>query len=375
MAITAPTLKEIQSQVVSDISTKTSQTIPLLSKAVWRVWGFALAGIWIILFKFGTDAYKQRFAQTANRQFLILLGELIGITIQPATIWDGEADVVSTTAVGTLDAGTQLVNNNTGVVYTVTTTITKTVGTLTFKLSATQGGEIGDLQVSDILDFVSPQPGLENTATISLVNTSGENEEDLEVYRGRVIDGYQKKPQGGAEADYELWGEEAPNVINIYPYAAATPGQVDVYVEVDNQTDGIPTAQQLIDTEVYINFDPVTGKKTRRPVTAEVNMFPITRIVFDVNITGLSPDTPDNRATILSAITQNLLAKEPYIQGLSITRNDTISRAEMFSLVQVTAAALGATVSAVTIELLSVLIDLHVLGAGEKSKVGTVTYI
>jgi uncharacterized phage protein gp47/JayE len=375
MAITSPKLSEIQAQIVSDIESKTSQTIPLLSKAVWRIWGFALAGVWLILFKYGTDAFKQRFAQTASRKWLIIAGEQIGVFIQAATVFEGEAEVESTTDTGTLDADTQLVNNNTGVVYTIDTTVVKAIGTMTFDLTATVGGEIGDLQVGDTIDFVTPIPGLANTAEITVITTSGEDEEDLETYRGRVIDGYQKKPQGGASADYEQWGLEAPNVINIYPYANILPGIVDIYVEVDNQTDGIPTSAQLDATEQYILFDPTTGSAKRRPVTAELNILAITRSSFDVEITGLSPDTPDIRNTIEDAIDQNLAAKEPYIQGLTITRNDTISQPELFALIQTTAAALGSTISSVTVELLSVAINLHVLDAGEKAKTGTVSYV
>lgn len=376
MAISAPKLSDIQSQIVSDIESKTGQSIPLLAKAVWKIWAFALAGIWLILYKYGSDAFKQRFAQTASRKFLILIGGLIGINIQSATIWDGQAQVTSTTDQGNLEAGIQLVNNNTGTVYTVTTTIAKSIGTMTFDLASTVSGEIGDLLVSDVLDFVSPIPGLANTATISTVTTSGEDEEDLEIYRRRVINGYQKKPQGGAEADYEEWGLEASNAISIFPFPTpSVPGQVDIYAEVDNQTDGIPTSAQLTTIEQYIKYDPTTGRKTRRPMTAELNMYAITRSAYDLNITGLSPDTTDNRTAINTAVTELLLAKAPYVDGLTVTRNDSISQAECFSTVFTTASNLGATISGVTLEKASVQIDLDVLSAGEKAKLGTITWI
>jgi len=375
MAISTASLSEIRDQIVSDIESKGGFTIPVLSKAVWYIWGFALAGIWMILYKYGSDAYKQRFAQTASRRFLILLGELIGVTIQPETIWEGQGQVVSTTATGNLEAGTQLVNNNTGVVYTVSVTIPKSIGTMTVDLVSTQGGDISDLQIGDILDFISPQPGLANTCTISAVTTAGEDEEDLETYRQRVINGYQKKPQGGAEADYEAWALEAPNVINAYPYAATDPGKVDIYIEVDNQPDGIPTIGQLTATEDYILYDPVTGKKTRRPVTAEPVLKAITRKAFDVTILALSPDTGTIRAAIEEAISANLIGKAPYLQGLTITRNDTISDSEITSVVQSVISDYAATVSEVTVYDSGTPVDNYVLQEGEKAKSGTVSYV
>lgn len=374
MAISTPTIKEIQTRIISDIEAETGQTIPILSKAVWRILAFGLAGAWIILYKYGTDAFRQRFVQTASETFLSLLGELVNVFRQPATIWDGTADVVSSVDTGDIPAGTQLTNTNTGTVYTVSVGVNLSIGTVTFSLASTTGGSDGNLNAGDTLDFVKPIPGIESTVTIASSVTAGEDQEELETYRQRVLDAYQKKPQGGALADYEQWAEEAPNVINAYPYASDTPGQVEVYIEVDDQTDGIPTNDQLVAALDYIYYNPTTGLATRRPVTAEVFTYAITRPEFDFEVVSLSPDTPETREDIEDALEQLLLAKEPYIQGLAITRNDTISQAESTATVQVVASSASATISGVLVRLSGGLIDLHVLEKGQKAKVGTVTY-
>ena len=374
MALTTPTIKEIQSNIINDLEIKLGQTIPFLSKLVFRILAYALAGVWIILYKYGVDQFNQRFAQLALDFYLVLLGEIIGVVRQPATTWKGEAEFTSTTT-GTLQPNTQLVNNNTGVVYLVTEAATLISGTVTIKLVSTTGGEIGNLDVADVLTFVSPPPGVADTAEISLITIVGEDLEDLEVYRQRVIDGYQKKPQGGALADYELWAEEAPNVINAYPYAGSDPAEIDVYIEVDNQTDGIPTAAQRTATLAYINFDPITGKATRRPVRAIVSVLPISRSAYDVEVIGLTPDTADIRSAIETGLSALFLSKENYIQGLSISRNDTISRSEAQSIVQAVAQQNEATVSNVIVRKSGTIIDLDVLDPGEKAKKGNVTYV
>ncbi len=372
MALSTPTISEIAANIIADIEAEYSQNIPILAKAVFRVWAFIQSGIFIILYKFGTEQFKQRFVQTANETFLALLGEQVGVVRTPAQIWTGTGSVPVTTTGGVIQAGTQLVNNATGVVYIVTPSKAIILSpTETMTLQSTVGGDISNLVVSDEITFVSPQPGIGDTVTITIVSQEGADIEPVEQYRQRVLDRYQKQPQGGALADYELWAEEAVNVINAYPYAGTTPGTVEVFIEVDNQTDGIPTAPQLAAALESINFDPVTGRATRRPVTAEVTTEAITRTTFVVEVQSLNPDTPDIRTAIDEAVDDQYGDKEPFIQGLSIVRRDTITNAEVASIVSTVASANGSTVNNVITKEGGIPFDLRTLGQGEKAKVTT----
>ena len=372
MALSTPTINEIAANIVADIEAEYSQTIPILAKAVFRVWAFIQAGVFIVLYKFGTEQFKQRFVQTANETFLALLGEQVGVVRTPAQIWTGTGSVPVTTTGGVIQAGTQLVNNATGIVYIVTPSKAIILSpTETMTLQSTVGGDISNLVVGDEITFVSPQPGIGDTVTITIVSQEGADIEPIEQYRQRVLDRYQKQPQGGALADYELWAEEAVNVINAYPYAGTTPGTVEVFIEVDNQTDGIPTSGQLDAALESINFDPVTGLATRRPVTAEVTTEAITRTTFVVEVQTLNPDTPDIRTAIDAAVEDLFLDKEPFILGLSIVRRDTITNAEVTSIISTVAAANGSTVNNVVTTEGGIPFDLRTLGQGEKAKVTT----
>lgn len=372
MALSTPTINEIAANIISDIEAEYAQTIPILAKAVFRIWAFIQAGIFIVLYKFGTENFKQRFVQTSNSTFLALLGEQVGVVRTPSQIWKGTGTVPVTTTGGVIQAGIQLVNNQTGIVYIVNPSkVISATPTETLTLQSTVGGDISNLVVGDTLTFVNPQFGIGNTVTIATVTQEGADAEPLEQYRQRVLDRYQKQPQGGALADYELWAEETVNVINAYPYAATTPGEVEVFIEVDNQTDGIPTTPQLAAALSSINFDPITGKATRRPVTAEVTTLAITRTTFTAEVQGLNPDTPDIRTAIDEAVEDLFLDKEPFIQGLSVVRNDTITNAEVTSTVQTVAAANSAVVNAVLTKESGTPFDLRALGKGEKAKVTT----
>jgi uncharacterized phage protein gp47/JayE len=372
MALNSPTITEITNRIIADINAEYGQKIPILAKAVFRVWAFIQAGIFIILYKFGTSQFRQRFVQTANETFLALLGEQVGVNRTPAQIWTGTCSVGVSAIGGVLQAGIQLINNSSGVVYIVNPSkVIALTPVETFTLESTVSGDISNLVVGDELTFVNPQAGLTDPVTVTIVSQEGADQEPLEQYRQRVLDRYQKQPQGGALADYELWSEEAPNVINAYPYAGTTTGTVDVFIEVDNQTDGIPTSSQLIIALDYINFDPVTGKATRRPTTAEVATLAIYRTTFTVKVQGLSPDTPDIRTAIDNAVAALYLEKEPFIKGLSIIRKDTITTAEVASIISLVAASNGAIVNTVITEESGIPFDLRTLGKGEKAKVTT----
>lgn len=374
MALTNITINDIADNIIGDIEASTGQIIPAIAKAVFRVLSYALAGVFIILYKYGTDAFRQRFPQTATGQWLKYLGEIVDVNIIPAGIWEGEAEIEATGAVGNIDAGTQFVKNDTGKVYEVTIGVVIAPGTLTLNLIATEGGADSDLIVGDIINIVSPIAGVELTAEITVVTTQGSDEEDTEEYRQRVIDRWKAKPQGGAAVDYVVWGMEAPNSENIYPYSSTTPTEITVYVEVDDQPDGIPTAGQLVIVEDYLTYDPDTGAQNRKPLGVVLDMQPISRTEFDVEITDLNPDTPETEQDIEDALTALFLQKEPYIQGLSTERLDYVTYAEAVSVIYSVLQAAGATVSAIDVEESGNPVTIYVLGDGEKSKLGTLTF-
>ncbi|MBP7735960.1 MAG: baseplate J/gp47 family protein [Spirochaetes bacterium] len=374
MALDNPTLQEIQTNIIADIESELGQSIPLLAKAVFRILSYALAGAWIILYKYGTYQFNQRFPQLASDYYLEILGWIKGITRTPASTWAGQLSAISTTGTGQLKAGTQLINNNTGVVYTVDTAVALTIGTISFSATATSSGESGSLEVGEVIYFVSPLGGVNQEATVTAVTTQGDDKENIEDYRERVISAYHRAPQGGALTDYRAWAIEAPHIVSAYPYPATTPGIVDVYIEADDQTDGIPTSAEIAAALECITYDPITGLQTRRPVTAEVNVLAITRSAANVTITGLSPDSPSIREAIAAALSQQLLLKEPYIQGLSAERLNTITVAELISVAQTAVQAYSAIFTNMTFQVSGTTYSLYTLTVGEKIKLGIVAY-
>ena len=209
---------------------------------------------------------------------------------------------------------------------------------------------------------------------------TGANAEATEVYRQRILDRFQKRPQGGAYSDYEIWGEEVAGIINVYPYTSTNPGQVDVYCEAtvasSGSADGIPTGAQLQAVLDSIFLD-LTGLASRRPANALANTFAITRTGFTVEITGLSTVNPASvQASITTGIEEYFLDREPFINGLSILpRRDRITESAIAGVVEDIVSAAGGVFTSLVVKEGGAPFTLRTLGKGEKSKATSVIYL
>jgi len=374
MALPTVTINEIAENIIGDIETKINQNIPLLAKAVFRILAYALAGVWIILYKYAGDSFRQRFPQTASGVFLEYLGELKDTIRTPSELWEGSAEILATGDTGTIDADTQFLSDA-GNIYTVVSPVAIAPGTLTLSLVASESGEDSSLSIGDTLDIVSPIAGVALTAEISAVSVYGVDQESIADYRQRVIEAWAARGEGGSTYDYKKWGLEAPNVVSIYPYATKNPTVNDIYVEVDDQVDGIPTSTQLDTVEDFLTYDPVSGQQNRKPLGDTLVMKPIYRSTVNVEIDGLDPDTPETRQEITDSLTALMLTKEPYILGISLTRVDNITFSEIVAYVNDVLQAQGATVSDIDADIDGTPVVVYTLVSGEKLKIGDVDFV
>ena len=368
-----PTLTEIKDRIVADLNSTLNQTTPALPKAFNKVLAGAISGFILLLYQATIWVYRQIYPSTADEKSLELLGALVNITRLPAVFAVLQADVTGTTGYTIVD---DLFRSSTNVVYKVTTGATIAGGTASVVLTAQESGEIGNLPNSTILDIVSPNANLDGTATISVTNTSGDDAESLDSYRTRVISEYSKRRTGGAPADYEAWGLETPNFDWISPLDEPdTAGEVQVYGRVDNQTDGIPTVDQLIELETFLNVDPVTGLRTRHPIGPPTTELPITRFLFDIEI-FIQNTTPAIEASIITAVTTYVETQEPFNEAIRTLKKDTISQGGIADIGNDIANPEGATVTAVILEQTAppLVIQSYQLFGGEFGKVNSITF-
>ena len=390
MALDTPTTKEISDNIIAQLQASLNQKIPLLPKSFLRVLAKVLAGLFVLLYKYGGFMFLQIFVETAtiaeteingkNISPLIAWGRLVGVGDPvSATNAEMEINVAVVTQGGTLSSGSQLYNAENGVTYLTVGDVllnAPTVQAVIIAVSDQAGGggsgDVGNLEIGAIVTFANPIADINREADISDQLVTGADQESDAAYRQRIIDRFRKTPQGGAYADYELWGEEVPGIINVYPYTGM-PGQVDVYSEATEESsgspDGIPTAAQLLAVKESIELN-VNGIATRRPANAFVNSLAISRTAFDVSVIGLEVDDLGGTQILIdSAVKQYFMEREPFVDGLSILpRKDRITKSAVTGVVEDVVTAEGGIFQAITLDLDTVPIDVYSLGEGEKAK-------
>ena len=371
---TIPTAAEIKNRIISDLENKLNQTTPILPKAFNRVLAGAIAGIILLLYQAILWTYSQIFPEQADEVSLRLLGSLVNVFQIPAVFAVLQADV---TGVETYVIQTGvLFRSSTDVVYKVTTGGTISSGTASIELTAQESGETGNLANGSILDIVQPDSNLDGTATITATNTSGDDQESLDSFRARVSSEYKKRRTGGAPADYESWGLQTPNFNWISPLDdPGLAGEVIVYGRVDNQTDGIPTGDQLAELNESLNLDPITGLRTRHPIGPPTDEQPISRFLFDIEIFIQNGSGPIE-ADVENAVTAYVETQEPFNEAINFVRKDTISEGGIAAIANDVANPQGATITSAVLSQLSpaLIIQSYQLFGGEFGKVNSITF-
>lgn len=394
MATQTPTTQELSASIVGAIEAQIGQSVPLLPKAFIRVLAKVLAATFITLYKYIGFIGLQLFVRTASGSPTVINGKTITPLIEwgrliglgdplKATAAELTIDVTVEQQTGSLPSGSQLLGETNGVTYLTigSVLLNAPVVSVTVRAAADPNGsggvgEIGNLDPGAILNFANPLPNVARATVVTAQTVTGADAETIDSYRQRVIDRFQRRPQGGAYADYAIWGEEVAGIANVYPYTGQ-PGEVDVYVESSTEPDGIPTQAQLDAVFDSIEFDQ-SGLASRRPANAFVNVLPITRTGFDVTVTGLTGnDLATLQPDITDAVTAYFAQAEPYIIGLNVPpRLDRLSAIEVLGVVNdIVRAADGTFTGAFfTISGLTTPIDVYSLGVGEKAKAESVGF-
>lgn len=403
MSLPIPTTSDLNAQIVSQIGSSLGQSIPILPKAFINVLAKVLAAVFILLFKYAGFSFLQMYvAHASDRETtvngrkltpLTELGRLFGVGDPgPATRAELNVTVTVLNQVGELKANQQLVRSESGFVYIVLTAVPLNAPTVTVRVRAISSPRLGDgsgtagnLQPNDILEFANTPPNVATKAVVLSQAVTAADAETTDRYRARILGHVQQRPQGGAYADYREWVLDVPGIINVYPYAGedaggSGPGQVDVYIEADpissGNPDGFPTGPQLTASLASINLNGTSGKATRRPVSAAPNVFSITRTAFDVEVSGLQPNTSSVRQQIEDGLVEHFASRAPFIVGLSVLpRNDRVTQSTVAGIVDQIASAAGASVTKVTLKRSGLPVTAYTLGRGEKSKFGAATYV
>ena len=394
MAFENRTIREIRDLLINAFQQEFNSVLRIIPRSFVKIFVTIIAGIFVTLYKQIGWFFLQIFPETAYWKEVTVLGfrirplvkwgVLIGVGLpRSGTQWRGRVRVLVTSLNTSLNPGTQLKSSLTGQIY-----ITNEIKFLeseieVIDITCTVPGTLGNLQIDDTLNFVSPLGNVQRTATIVEVAHDGTNDETEGEYRFRVVNRYRMQPQGGSLADYRIWASEVPGVLNTYPYNDAdSPAGVLLYISGNPAVfpDRIPSTALLVQVGDSFTFNPESGRATRKPLTAILdpdhngayrNIHPVTIVSFDIFIHGLVRINSAEFADLARpAIEDYFLGREPYIRGLSDDNNKTniVSRNNVSSVVDQLAVSVKAEFDAVSMNRNNNPEASYTLGMGELSR-------
>jgi uncharacterized phage protein gp47/JayE len=281
-----------------------------------------LSGLMFELFGFLDNIAKQRFAITAEGEYLDRHGAEIGLgRNQPSP---STGPVLITVADAYKVASGARFQRSDGFQFAATAAVsTLTAGTLSVPVQATAPGSAGNTIAGASLQILSGVTDVNGDANaVTAVGTAGiGGGADIELdgvkynpppgtYRYRILFKKRNPPQGGAPADYVTWAMQVPGVTRVFverQWAGA--GTVRVFPLMDNTyPNGIPQTSDINNIANYI--------ATVAPGDAVITVQAPTALPVNVTVQGLSPSS----AATQSAIEEELAAA--FLRLSAVAGND-----------------------------------------------------
>lgn len=364
--IQIPTIADIRDQIITSIEAKIGQTTPVAPKAFFRVLATALAGVISLFYRVARWGYDQIFPQTADDESLVKIGQNYGV-IRKSPV----SAVLTATATGdngvSINSGTLWTYGN--FVFSQVSTVTISGGTAMISVTALTAGSSSNVSTSEKISLVTPIAGVARDATVTGTATQGEDIEDIEDFRVRVITRLSTRPQGGAVPDYVLWALEVPGIVKAFAFRTTpspTSATVSVYTLQSLTSNRIPDSSKLLEVKTYLN------SPERKPLCTEVLAPPMTEKVLNFTISSVFPDTSPIRAAIENSISSYLLKAFPKQYADELFSTSIVSLSELYK----EASSAGATIISMTMRLDGAVSDIisYTLDESEIIKLGTISW-
>jgi len=330
MPFSRPALSTIVDRIKADIKSGL-QLQAILRRSFEEVISKALGGASHTLHGNIQNGIEEKFfPDTGDEATVIRWGTLYNVPRNDATFARLNVDIVFT-GVATLIVGT-VYQRSDGFQYTIETEITS-VGaeTINTVIIASEAGENGNLADSSTVSLLSPVANVETDATVTTTATEGEDQEELEDYRTRVLERLQQPPSGGTVHDYIAFAKTVTGVTRVWvlPNLFASQGEVGLtFVEDGNAPASIIPSPAKV-TEVQ---DAVVLLK---PINADLTTFAPNESVLDMTI-SIKPNTLAVRAAVTAEIEDVVFreaqvrnAVDPEQVGLGVQFDGTIALSKL----------------------------------------------
>jgi uncharacterized phage protein gp47/JayE len=306
-----PALRDLVTRAIADISSRT-QGSAYIKRSVERVLASVQAAIANGLH--GHLEWNARQALPTTSDIGNLLAWGAWLKVPRKSIVQAAGTAVFPGSISTsVPIGTQMQSAD-GIVFASTILVAvDSSGFATIPISAILAGANGNLDAGAGMQLVSPIAGLNSNGVVGTGGTTGGQDiEDVEDYRPRILANLRLPPAGGGVGDYVAWALEVPGVTrawerpNLMGY-----GTVTVAFVMDDRAYVIPT-QADVDI-VQDHIDAVRPLDMRAVYVQAPSLGPVNLIV------AISPYTQAVRDSITLEL-QYLFLREPDL-GIPMTQS------------------------------------------------------
>lgn len=336
MAWDFKTLPEIIDRVEQDFSAKFFGVSALLRKSTLK----ALAGIWAAIVwlnnLFLEWFYRNSFAHLCDPDQVKVHGNEIGIYEKSASYARGPVKVTGGLEGDIVLQGT-IINDDTGdLEYQVIDDYEiDENGEAIIEITSLDGGSQYNQEPGDFLSFQNTQDWDTDVEVQAPGVGGGDNQEDPEDHRDRVLYKKRNPPQGGAESDYVTRVTALPNITAAfvtegYPQA----NSVQVVLADYDKVELTPPQEPIVDAVDVQTAQDALDDPNWKPLTSVPVASSNIPVQIDI-IARINPDTSANRSAAVKEI-QSLFVRSGRPHG-RIPRDTvlgTINRAAGISEVQ-----------------------------------------
>jgi len=333
MSIRINSIEDDAEQIVQDIESKTNQITPAVPFSYNRTVADAVAAQNAVTKLHNVDQRKECFAQTAT--------EFVGLPLlaQETNTPRGKGDqailtvtVTGTdgTVIGSYTEGPEFVSND--IVYQ--TILGATIsGPTNINVKAKVSGAEANLQPPDEITLSSTYTGIDDTAVVVSLVSSGTNPETVESWRKRII---QEQAFPSTVAGTTPWfakkAVQVPGITAAYPYSSDTLGKVDIYLSADGTEPAVPTSEQMLAVESVFKIAPNDCLWSTLPDRVNAKQSVID--AYTATITQGATLSASTQDAVFLAVKDYFESRAPFIEGFSLTNTGTISVADVYAVVQ-----------------------------------------
>lgn len=350
--VTIPSINQLYNDVLNDLQSQFSITIPVFGKIFLRAIAAVQAGKLKLYYLGLAMVQKNIWPDTADSVTIggtLERSGLIKIGRNPFPAVSAQYTIRVTGSAGAIIPGygkTQFTSDasslNPNMLFTLDNPYTCTGSNDFITVRALTPGTISQLNIGDTLTATAPitnvvQTG--NTVTAQVVQPLAA--ETIEEYRAAVLFAFQSQPNGGNSSSYRIWASEVQGVKQVYPFAVSgQSNEVNLYIESDisDSTDGKGTPSGTVPytegdgsmiTAVADYIEGNGANTLKRPLGIFlVNYLPVTPYNVVVTIPGANPAfTTQQQQAIATAVSSWVNTVRPFVAGtdLLVNKNDIIN--------------------------------------------------